>query len=143
MAPALRTMDDQSTYDTMRMCHGSGSKKVYRIFQFCVYIIVITIVTILPSSNDNTVHSARLFKAWTDNDWCTSIFNPQWPMAYAKKKGQSMEFKGRVASNLQQFGHECKRRGVTTKCYVWEDIACSIYMNETCIYIYIYIRQTR
>ena len=47
-------MDDQSTYDTMRMCHGSGSKKVYRIFQFCVYIIVITIVTILPSSNDNT-----------------------------------------------------------------------------------------
>ena len=80
------------------------------------------------------VDAARLFKSWTDRHWCNSIMNPHWPMAYAKQPGQLMEFKGRVASNVQHFGHKCQRLGVSTKCYQCEDIRCGHYLNETCTF---------
>ena len=79
-----------------------------------------------------SVHCSRHFKAWWDDPWCEQVKEPRWPFAYQKLLSQEFETKGRTASNLQHFGHECQRRGALTKCHKCEDIACGQDYSKTC-----------
>ena len=56
---------------------------------------------------------------------CDSSKEPNYPFAYSKYKGQSIENKGRTNSNLQDFRHECQTYGGKSKCHICENIICN------------------
>ena len=74
----------------------------------------------------------RHYTAWSDDHWCDLTKDPHWPFAYAKFLGQEKEEKGRVATNIQNLGHVCNKRGAWSKCYICEDIQCGTEANQTC-----------
>eukprot|EP00949_MAST-11_sp_MAST-11-sp1_P001477 g1477.t1 len=78
------------------------------------------------------VHGFRVFKFWSERHECEGKTKPLWPFALSKYSGQSLETKGRVASNFQNIGHQCGRFGAHTKCYICEEIACGEHQDETC-----------
>lgn len=63
-------------------------------------------------------------RPWSTQQWCASVRDPPWPMAYSKSGAQPFEPKGRSASDAQQLGHRCTLRGAASKCSICESIAC-------------------
>jgi hypothetical protein len=50
--------------------------------------------------------------------------DPNYPFAYSKYNGQSIETKGRTNSNRQDLRHECQVYGGLSKCHICEQIIC-------------------
>jgi hypothetical protein len=67
----------------------------------------------------------RQHRSWSSRTQCEMAIFPNWPFAYEKFEGQSVEQKGRVNSNLQDFRHSCEIRGGRSKCHICEEIDCS------------------
>lgn len=57
--------------------------------------------------------------------WCSVATSPHWPFAYSKVPEQTVESKGRTASNQQSLGHECTTRGARSKCNRCEPFLCA------------------
>ncbi|GBG29733.1 Wnt inhibitory factor 1 [Hondaea fermentalgiana] len=74
----------------------------------------------------------RLHRSWTEKHWCESVQEPHWPFAYAKRDGDALEIKGRVARNLKNMGHICRARGALSSCHRCESIACGSDLQSTC-----------
>ena len=64
----------------------------------------------------------RVPRPWTEKDWCESVEEPEWPLAYQKYAAQAVETKGRVNSNLQDMRRACATYGGESKCHICEDV---------------------
>lgn len=80
-------------------------------------------------ANGMTIH-----RPWNNKHWCESIEKPEWPFAYQKQTDQTVEYKGRTASSLQDNRHQCGSRGGKSKCHICEDIPCGVGLTDTCSY---------
>lgn len=78
------------------------------------------------------VSSLREFRSWSDRTFCPKIQWPNYPFAYSKYYGQTVESKGRVNSNIQDFRHECQVRGGRSKCHICETIDCDSSNGKKC-----------
>ena len=78
---------------------------LFFIIQICLFI---------------SVDSLREFRSWSTRHGCSMAKDANYPFAYAKYAGQTMEYKGRVNSNQQDFRHSCEVRGGSSKCNICE-----------------------
>lgn len=92
----------------------------------CAIVTALCALHFIPS-----VNSFKVYKAWTTQHWCESVYEPHWPFSY-KKNTNTVEYKGRVVSDMQHLGHECRRRGSLTKCMRCEDIDCGSDLSSRC-----------
>ncbi|CAE7199005.1 VWDE [Symbiodinium sp. KB8] len=89
---------------------------------------------ILSSLAAQTAYAWRQHRPWNTRPWCSEVVEPSWPFAYAKVGGQTVERKGRTASNLQHMGHECTTAGARSKCFRCEDFSCGPDLNSSCAF---------
>lgn len=89
---------------------------------------------ILSSLAAQTAYAWRQHRPWNTRPWCSEVVEPSWPFAYAKLGGQTVERKGRTASNLQHMGHECTTAGARSKCFRCEDFSCGPDLNSSCAF---------
>jgi len=66
----------------------------------------------------------REFRSYSIREPCDMAQDANYPFAYTKYAGQSVEKKGRVNSNLQDFRHSCNVLGGLSKCSICEEIEC-------------------
>lgn len=90
-----------------------------------IYLLVIWSFNFLIISPLPPTNALREFRTWSNRTQCEMAIFPNWPFAYEKYKGQKLELKGRVNSNLQDFRHPCQVQGGNSKCHICEEIECS------------------
>ena len=96
------------------------------------FLSVATIVVVLTICGSYYAHSFRVFKYWSYRHECEAKMKPLWPFALQKYSDQTLETKGRVASNFQNLGHKCGRFGADTKCHRCEKIKCGDSFEQEC-----------
>lgn len=97
---------------------------------------VTIVLLVLPSK------AWRMARPWTNQSWCLSTVEPEWPLAYSKFESQAWERKGRTNIDRQDERHECTTFGVESKCHRCEQIACGINDESTCDYQFQGVRPT-
>ncbi|KAJ1436904.1 hypothetical protein B484DRAFT_416698 [Ochromonadaceae sp. CCMP2298] len=69
-------------------------------------------------------NALREFRSYSEREECEMARDANYPFAYTKYPTQSVERKGRVNSNLQDFRHPCNVLGGLSKCHICEEIEC-------------------
>jgi len=81
-----------------------------------------------------TARDGVCVRRWTNQTWCPSVVEPEWPFAYSKFQGQGWERKGRSNPDKQDDRHECATHGVESKCHRCERITCGARLDAFCEY---------
>lgn len=98
------------------------------------YRISLPLLLLLGLCRDWGACAMRTSRTWTSKPWCASVEAPDWPFAYSKYMGHSVETKGRVSSNAQDMRHTCAWWGVRSKCHRCELMACGDDLSSSCHY---------
>ncbi len=79
---------------------------------------------LLWRENEMGVNCMRVPRSTTDKLVYEMYKDPEWPLAYQKYTGQTLERKGRTSSSMQDFRDECQTKGGRSKCHIGETIDC-------------------
>lgn len=132
----VRLSSSSSSYFVRFPLSLSSYPFYYRFLTFLLYFLSIPL----------SVNPWRQYTTWSDRQWCEQVVDPLWPYAYDKFPGSPLsasgmrssafysEHKGRTASNYQNMEHICDIRGVESKCYRCEPIACGTDLSSICQY---------
>ena len=84
-APRPPAQNFHTTIHETAAARGTRRSRIrLRRLQLPVHLLGALLLALLPTTS--RVDAFKVYKAWTDQHWCDSVYDPHWPFAYAKRE---------------------------------------------------------